>query len=198
MTLIIAMCAFSLSMSISPGPVNFIGLSSGIKYGFRKSLPFVSGATIGFVILLSAIGFGLDVIVAKSSNLFDVLRYFCSGFIGYMAFKIFTADSHLTTQTQKSEIPTFLQGALLQWLNPKAWMACFAGTAAFNIDDSNKTLVLFICIYFAICYAGIACWALIGNKIGSWLTNPSNMQRFNKTMGGALFIVSVYLVVFNL
>lgn len=195
MSLIIAMCAFSFSMSVSPGPVNLICLSSGINYGFRKTLPFVSGATIGFVILLSVIGFGLGVIATNTAYLFDVLPYLGSGFIGYMAFKILTANGQLTTEAQNSVPPTFIQGILLQWLNPKAWMACFAGTAAFNVDDSNQTLLLFICIYFATCYAGIACWALIGDKVGAWLTNPHNIKRFNALMGTALLFVSIYLIV---
>ena len=52
MTLIFAMCSFALSMSISPGPVNLVTLSSGINHGFLRTLPFVAGASIGFSLLL--------------------------------------------------------------------------------------------------------------------------------------------------
>jgi threonine/homoserine/homoserine lactone efflux protein len=51
-----AMLMFSLTMSISPGPVNMVIISS--SHGFRKTLPFVSGATIGFTLLLILVGFG--------------------------------------------------------------------------------------------------------------------------------------------
>lgn len=43
MSLIVAMCLFALSMSISPGPVNLVTFTSGMNYGFRPSLHFVAG-----------------------------------------------------------------------------------------------------------------------------------------------------------
>ena len=43
MSMIFAMCSFALSMSISPGPVNLLTLSSGINHGFLRTLPFVAG-----------------------------------------------------------------------------------------------------------------------------------------------------------
>ena len=58
MTLLLAMLSFSLVMSITPGPVNMIILSSGISYGVKRTIPYVSGATVGFTLLLLLIGFG--------------------------------------------------------------------------------------------------------------------------------------------
>jgi threonine/homoserine/homoserine lactone efflux protein len=60
MTLLLAMFLFSLVMSISPGPVNMIILSSGISYGIKRTIPYVSGATFGFTLLLLFIGFGFS------------------------------------------------------------------------------------------------------------------------------------------
>ena len=51
-TLFLSMAAFALAASISPGPVNIVALSSGAQYGFRPSLRHVSGATLGFTLLL--------------------------------------------------------------------------------------------------------------------------------------------------
>ena len=58
MSLLFAMFSFSLAMSISPGPVNMIILSSGVNYGVKKTIPYVSGATIGFTLLLLFTGLG--------------------------------------------------------------------------------------------------------------------------------------------
>lgn len=59
LSLILAMCSFSLAMSITPGPVNMVILSSGINYGVKRTIPYVSGATIGFTLLLLFIGLGI-------------------------------------------------------------------------------------------------------------------------------------------
>lgn len=75
MSLIIAMCLFAVSMSISPGPVNLVTFSSGLNYGFVPTLPFVAGAALGFAVLLVVVGLGLGEIVALSPVLMQVLAY---------------------------------------------------------------------------------------------------------------------------
>jgi len=58
-TLILPMTAFALAASISPGPVNLVCLSSGTRYPLSKGLMFVTGATLGFIVLFVAIGLGV-------------------------------------------------------------------------------------------------------------------------------------------
>lgn len=59
MNLLISMSAFALAASISPGPVNLVALSSGAQFGFFRSLRHVSGATVGFTLLLLRRGEGI-------------------------------------------------------------------------------------------------------------------------------------------
>lgn len=66
MSLFVAMCFFSLTVSISPGPVNMTILSTGVNYGFKRSIPLVSGATVGFTLLLTAVGLGISNVVAQA------------------------------------------------------------------------------------------------------------------------------------
>ena len=56
LSVVLPMSAFALVASISPGPVNNVGLNSGARYPFSKGLIFITGATLGFVILFLAIG----------------------------------------------------------------------------------------------------------------------------------------------
>jgi len=194
MALILAMCAFSLSMSITPGPVNIICLSSGVNHGFKKTLPFVSGATIGFVLLLITIGSGLSSLADPDSIFLTLLHYLGSGFIAFIGVKIIADQDRVETNKKQQSIPTFVDGALLQWLNPKAWLACVAGTVAFGVNEANNQLWLFVGIYFVICYLSIACWAIVGEHIKNWLKTPKNMRLFNFIMGGLLCFIAVYLV----
>ncbi|MCS6067628.1 LysE family transporter [Klebsiella variicola subsp. variicola] len=56
---------FSLALSFSPGPVNMVIISSGVMHGFRKTFAFVSGATLGFTLLLIFVSFGLYTVIAS-------------------------------------------------------------------------------------------------------------------------------------
>ncbi len=44
-----------------------------------------------------------------------------------MGYKI--AASHPEIKVKKADIPKFYEGFLLQWLNPKAWIACVSGVS---------------------------------------------------------------------
>jgi threonine/homoserine/homoserine lactone efflux protein len=191
MSLIIAMCLFALSMSLSPGPVNLICLSTGVNHGFRKALPFVSGATIGFSLLLCLVGLGIGVLT-EHQQILDLLGFAGAGFIGYVGIKIMTSRPHL--ELISSSHPGFGQGFLLQWLNPKAWIACLSGVSGFNLSGDYPMLTLFVTLYFVICYLSIGSWALVGGRMGILFNRQRNLRIFNVLMGGALVVVASYLL----
>jgi len=72
------MAAFALASSITPGPVNIVALSAGAQFGLRASLRHVTGATLGFTLLLVLIGLGLHELLLRVPALtlrtFDPLR----------------------------------------------------------------------------------------------------------------------------
>ncbi|MCO7216681.1 LysE family translocator, partial [Halomonas sp. OfavH-34-E] len=56
---LLAIFAFSLVASISPGPVNLLILSTGVGHGWRRAMPLVVGASGGFTLLLGLLAAGL-------------------------------------------------------------------------------------------------------------------------------------------
>ena len=47
-SLFIAFVVFAAVMFFTPGPNNIMVLSSGLTYGFRRTLPHIAGIAIGF------------------------------------------------------------------------------------------------------------------------------------------------------
>jgi threonine/homoserine/homoserine lactone efflux protein len=191
MAVFIAMCVYSLSMSISPGPVNLVALTSGLNNGFRSAIPFVSGGAIGFAFLLLAIGLGVGTIATSFPLFLSILGYGGSAFIFYVGFNIATADPVIKQPRETSS--SFIHGVILQWLNPKAWIASISGVGAFELEEIYP-LLEFVLIYFLICYASIACWALAGDKMNLLLNEPKALKLFNAVMGGLLMLVAIYLL----
>ncbi len=189
-TTLLAMCLFALSMSISPGPVNMIALSNGVNHGLRKAMPFVSGATLGFTGLLLLVGLGLGNLAQQFPQVMQLLGVAGAAFICYIGYQITRSDS--TLEHRQDDSSTFLHGALLQWLNPKAWIACLSGVTAFNLGQLDQ-LLIFSALYFSICYASVTCWALAGDKISQLLSTVENRRWFNRIMGGVLITVGGYL-----
>ena len=84
-----------------------------------------------------------------------------------------------------------MQGALMQWLNPKAWIAAVAGTALFSASAYSFALALFILIYFSVCYLSLLIWGIAGEKLAVFLNIGNRARVFNMMMGLALIIISV-------
>ena len=194
MSIWFSMAVFSFTMSVSPGPVNLVALTSGLNHGFANSLKFVFGATLGFIVLLFLIGFGLGAANEMFPRIIKVLTYIGCAYLGYVGIRIFIDKGEIGEVESTGSLPSFQQGWLLQWLNPKAWIACLAGCSAFNVYTSNARLFLFLLIYFVLCFIGIACWAFAGRKIQAWLKSPASVRLFNKAMGLVLCLLAVVLV----
>lgn len=193
---LLAMFSFSLAMSITPGPVNMMIISSGVNHGFKKTVPFISGATIGFTLLLILIGFGLMNIVNHFPFLLSFMEVLGASFIIYMGYKIATSRADITVKNQEKKVPKFYEGFLLQWLNPKAWIACVSGVSMFV--SSNSTFLVFVLIYFTVCYASLSFWGVLGQKATIFLNTPVKLKYFNITMGGILIISASLLIVMKM
>lgn len=195
LALLTTMTMFSLSMSISPGPVNMAIASSGANHGVWRTLPFVSGATLGFTALLLAVGQALHWMTREVTAVLPYLG--CAGalFIAWVGWKIASSDADL--RSEASQAPGFLQGWLLQWLNPKAWIACASGAALFSDPAAPSSFFLFAAIYCVVCYLSLGAWAALGHQASFLLTSRRRVRLFNLCMGGMLFGCAVYLFVPN-
>ncbi|SRR5579883_2166948 len=191
MTLLLAMFSFSLVMSITPGPVNMIILSSGINYGVKRTIPYVSGATIGFILLLFFIGFGFSQFINAYPFFLTYLAIVGSLYIIYIGYKI--ASSKTELEICKKDAPKFYEGFLLQWINPKAWIACVSGASIFSSEGSYDSFLTFTIIYFIVCYISLSIWAILGDKVSYLLKDNFRLRLFNFTMGLLLIITAGYL-----
>lgn len=192
MSLFLAMFDFSLAMPITPGPVNMVIISSGISHGFGRTMPFVSGATIGFTLLLAAIGFGFYQLLEAYPKSFNYLAMAGSAYVLYIGYRIAMASGSIDVSERAR--PRFHEGFLLQWLNPKAWVACVSGVALFSQPESQTSLIVFVLIYFMVCYVSLAAWALVGERARLLLDTDMRVRAFNSFMGRLLIFCAAYLL----
>lgn len=192
---VIATCAYSLSMSITPGPTNIIMMTTGVNHGFRATLPFATGAAIGFIALVVIIARGFGSMLSENAEIMSIMGYAGALMISYMGYKI--AFSTGDAKEEDSDKPGFMEGAILQWINPKSWIACLAGVSAFNLGASIERLALYMVFYMAVGYISVLAWGYAGAKISGFLHQGNNLRIFNYVMGGSLVIVALYLAIMD-
>lgn len=194
--MLISMFLFAVAMSITPGPVNTVILSIGINFGLKNTLPYIAGATFGLLFLLLLIGFGLHDIFLLYPFLLKVLAICGSLFICYIAFKIMLSNSKISIKDKDGlETPKFKDGLLMQWLNPKAWLACISGTTMFSSLSSHDTLITFIVVYFFTCYLCLFLWGFCGDSFSAILKVGKRMKYFNMLMGSFLIISAISILI---
>lgn len=191
--LLLSMSAFALAASISPGPVNIVCLSSGTHYPIAKGLVFVTGATLGFVALFLGIGAGLYSLLNVAPLFEGLLRWAGILFLLYLAYKLTQHDGRVQAQSADNA-PGFMTGAMMQWLNPKAWLASAAGIGAYTSANEPYQLWLFAALYLPICWLSLASWVYAGAFLKRYVHRPIVLLTINRTLAVCLAASALFLL----
>lgn len=193
LSLLLSMSAFALAASISPGPVNLTCLSSGVRYPISRGLRFVTGATLGFIVLFLAIGLGLLAVMEQIPGFEKVLTTAGIAFLLYLSYGLFRDDGVLE-ETGTQSAPGFWAGALMQWLNPKAWLATASGIGAYTTGDDLPLLMTFAALYLPICWLSLSCWVVAGAFLSGQVRQLGGLRILNRTLAVLLAASCLYLL----
>lgn len=193
LSMLLSMSAFALVASISPGPVNLLCLSSGTRYPLTQGLRFVTGATLGFLLLFLAIGLGLYSVMQIIPGLNDLLRWLGAAFLLYLSVQLIRDNGQLTND-KKQKAPGFFTGALMQWLNPKAWLASASGIAAYTSGESLWQVAVFAGLYLPICWLSLSSWVYAGAYLQRHIHRPQTLIVINRMLALLLVLSTLYLL----
>ncbi|OZI20384.1 hypothetical protein CAL26_23035 [Bordetella genomosp. 9] len=184
---------FSLVSSITPGPNNIMLASSGLNFGFRRTLPHMFGVNIGFTLMILLVGAGLGAVFHSSPLLYTVLKYGGAAYLLYLAWKIATAGE-IREGDRRARPFTFLQAAAFQWINPKAWVMV-VGLAATYIPEAGffMNLVVATIVCGIVNLPAIGVWVTFGTALRRVLHKPGAVRAFNLGMA-VLLVLSLYPV----
>ena len=85
---ILSITLFGIVAAFTPGPNNFVAFYSGFNFGILKTLPHISGVTLGFPFLLLCVALGLVNIFKLYPLIQEILKYLGTLFLIYLAYKI--------------------------------------------------------------------------------------------------------------
>jgi threonine/homoserine/homoserine lactone efflux protein len=191
MEYIYAVVLFALSASITPGPNTVMVMSSGLNFGARKTLPLMGGICIGFTAMVFLVGVGFSSIF----SIYPELHFFikCVGvlYLLYLAYLIASSNDSVKDNNQNKPL-TFVQGALFQWVNVKAWVVATGAVAAFTngAEEFFVQILVLTTIFFLVSFPSVAIWLLFGVLLKKLLSSTKSRKWFNMGMA-ALLALSV-------
>ena len=190
---LLSLAGFAFAASITPGPNNLLLLASGTNFGLRRSIPHLAGVCLGFALMLVLVGLGLGELFERLPLLATALRGLCLLYLLYLAWRLAHAGPVTDASSGASNPATprplsFLQAALFQWVNPKAWAMALTAMTVY-LPDPGWRAVLQIALVFALINAPcISAWTVLGVNIRRWLADATTLTRFNRAM--ALLLVA--------
>lgn len=182
---------YSFVTSITPGPNNLMLATSGVNFGFKRSIPHILGIGFGFGFMVAVVGLGIGSIISSNALLYESLKIIGICYLLFLAYKIYSSSSVQSTAISKKPL-TFIQAALFQWVNPKAWvMALGAVTTYLAANSEFYWYIILGIIYGIVGIPSTGVWAFIGEKLQTVLGQPRRLHLFNTIM--ALLLVGSVL-----
>ncbi len=180
----LALMGFAFVTSITPGPSNLILLAAGANFVFRRCLPLVFGLSFSFLAMLLLVGFGLGQILRANETLYTVFKLLSLLYILWLAWNIARSSPPDAADGDSPSRPlSFLQMALLQWINPKAWAVALTVTAAYTSQANYvASLLLMVLLFGLVNLPSVSAWALCGSFLRRILRDPPKVRAFNLVM----------------
>ena len=194
LNILIALITFYFVMYVTPGPNNAMVLASGLKFGFIKTIPHMSGITIGHVAQLILVCLGLGKIFQIFPTIQSILKILCSLYLLYLGYKIIGSFSKI--KEDDSRPLKFHEAALFQIVNPKAWSISSMAASSFLPKDGNLIFSIFFIgvVALIICPLSISPWAAFGSTIRNLVNNNKIKALIEYFLAVLLLITAVIIV----
>lgn len=193
-SLFYAFLIFMVVMYFTPGPNNIMLLSSGLTYGFRRTIPHIVGIVLGFAFMVAAVGLGLGTVFLAYPILQTMLKYAGAAYLIYLA-AVIAMSGAVKPGEEKARGPmTFWGAAMFQWVNVKGWVivigtiTAYAAIAQFPFNIAIQTVISLI-----VGTVSTVVWALFGTALRPVLTSERLVRAFNILMA-ILLLASLYPV----
>ena len=173
---------YAFVMSITPGPNNVMLTAGGANFGFRRTLPHMTGICIGVAIQLLATCAGLGALFDRWPALQPTLGWVGAAYLLFLGWRMLRSQD---VQVRDGARPVSLpEGVVFQFLNPKAWVMTLTAAAVFLPREFGLVArnAYMIGITEGIGIPCLAIWALFGSSLKALLAAPRNRRVFNISM----------------
>ena len=180
---LVVMLAFTLPISFLPGPNNLLSAAHSSRYGFKDSLPLISGMVIGWLILGAIVAYGA-LFIEENQNILNGLTYIGVLYIIYLSYHISTSNSveNENVSDEKLNIGT---GVMLQVVNGKAFIHLLILMTTFGtiFGTSFTSKMIIVALNVGIKLIGWMGWGLFGSALKEKFSDEASGILINRIFG---------------
>jgi threonine/homoserine/homoserine lactone efflux protein len=175
---------FAIVSTITPGGATTLVTASGAHFGYRRSLPLMTGIAAGLASMAASAAAGLGSIVLAMPSLQFTMKIVGSLYLVWLAWKIGRGGPpHLEAAIAK---PTSFLGAVwLLWHNPKGWAMTLGAAGSFAaLATSPLQLGALLGASFGIAaLLSLSLWCVAGLLLARLLRTDMQWRILNALLG---------------
>jgi len=188
---------YAIVTTITPGPNNVTSTSAGVKLGYKKSLPYLFGITLGVFMIIAVSGLLTDFILKTYSSFSLFLKWIGASYMIWLALAPFI---HLRSDKFKkiNFRFSFLSGLTLQLINIKVILYGLTLYSSFALLIGVSTIAVIISAIFltTLCFSCISLWTIIGATLSTYFKNKTFYFIFNAIMGALLIYSAISILLY--
>jgi threonine/homoserine/homoserine lactone efflux protein len=176
--------------TFTPGPNNIMSMTNAARVGYRKTLGFLAGIVVGFMVVMLICGLLNMALVSVLPQIKSWLNWLGAAYMVYLAIHI-VLSKPAAEDAGKTSLNTFLAGFSMQFLNVKVILYGVTIYSTFIVQSyQNPVMIaLFAPLLACVGFISISCWAFGGNLFRSFLNKYWIV--FNIVMGLLLIYTAI-------
>jgi cysteine/O-acetylserine efflux protein len=175
---LLALASYVFVTTFTPGPNNVSSTSAGMRLGYRKSIPYLTGIASGFVLVMLVSGFFDILLEARLRGFLSIVKWI--GF-AYMLWLIAGLFLPHRSGRDGAGAYSFLSGFVLQVVNIKVILYGLTIYGMFPAALAASTLAVLLSAFAlaAVGFLSISIWCLAGSALTRFLADRRIMLAFN-------------------
>ncbi|WP_413112925.1 LysE family translocator [Thaumasiovibrio sp. DFM-14] len=199
-------CIASFTVTVIPGPTMLLSLSNGTTED-RKVITYgIAGAALSDIILISAVGLGLGVVVASSELLFSVIQYCGAAYLIFISYNLWRSSpsaeglsaGELNSSQVRSPSKAFKRNLFAALSNPKGLLFFGAFLPQF-LDVSKPLFAQYVTFAFATVLIDVIImfvYAMAGYQASKYLSSY-RLSLLNRICSAVLLAMAVGLALYR-
>ncbi len=176
----------------SPGPAPLALAAIGATVGVKLGLRFLAGILLGLLVASIGSAVALSLILVINPVAKQTVQFIGAAYIVYIAYKVASGPVLQQSAGSAEANPGFIDGFILNLLNPKAYAAFFALFSQFALTADTQFLSLLYTGVIAFLVAVIVdfLWLVLGGVIRPLFQQPRS-ARIMRVCFGVMMVVAV-------
>jgi cysteine/O-acetylserine efflux protein len=193
MILSLPLITYILVTTFTPGPNNITATAAGLRLGFRRSLPYLWGMALGFFIVMFAAAAFNFFLQSRFGALAVYLKWIGFAYMLWLCASLFIVKKKAAGGVENY---SFLNGALLQLINPKVILygVTLYGMFSRNLFGTRIEMLLSALALSCVGLVSVLTWCLAGSAFNRRLGDRKTSLVFNLVLA-ALLLYSAFSIV---